>query len=119
VVLEVNVRESLRQDAAGPGCERHKGDPHNLCPECWKLEPDVKPSLFQFREWLAFKIAPWVYVPHREEREEAFRDLAEIAYLSRDAIWTSPRVLVQTALREARRPSVASEIQAMREGGML
>lgn len=24
----------------GPGCERHKGDPHNLCQACWKFEPD-------------------------------------------------------------------------------
>jgi hypothetical protein len=30
----------------GPGCPRHEGDPHNLCPECWKLEPEAKPSLF-------------------------------------------------------------------------
>ncbi len=82
-------------------------------------EVKARESLYQFREWLAFKIAPWVYVPHREEREEAFRDLAEIAYLSRDAVWTSPRVLVRTALREARRPSVKGEIRAMREGGMF
>lgn len=24
---------------SGPGCPRHEGEPHNLCPECWKLEP--------------------------------------------------------------------------------
>ena len=24
----------------GPGCERHKGDPHNLCMACWALEPE-------------------------------------------------------------------------------
>lgn len=52
----------------------------------------------RFREWLAYKIAPWVYVPNREAREEAFRDLAEVAYGSRDAVWTSPRVLVHSAL---------------------
>jgi hypothetical protein len=57
----------------------------------------------RFREWLAFKIAPWVYVPYREDREEAFRELAEIAYGSRDAIWTSPQVLVHSALRKAAR----------------
>lgn len=56
-----------------------------------------------FREWLAYKIAPWVYVPYREDREEAFRDLAEVAYGSREAVWTSPRVLVKTALEYARR----------------
>lgn len=55
------------------------------------------------REWFALKIAPWLYVPYRQEREEAFRDLAEVAYTSRDAIWTSPRTLVAVALREARR----------------
>lgn len=55
------------------------------------------------RERLAYAIAPWTYVPYREEREEAFRDLAEIAYMSRDAVWTCPRVLVKSALREARR----------------
>lgn len=56
----------------------------------------------RFREWLAFTIAPWVYVPYREEREEAFRDLAEIAYGSRNAVWTSPQVLVQTAVQHVR-----------------
>jgi hypothetical protein len=55
------------------------------------------------RERLALWLAPWLYVPHREEREEAFRDLAEVAYLSRDAPWTSPRVLVKTALQVAGR----------------
>jgi hypothetical protein len=54
------------------------------------------------RERLAFAIAPWVYVPYREEREEAFKDLAEIAYLSRDAVWTSPRVLIKAAMENAR-----------------
>lgn len=61
----------------------------------------------RLREWVAFKVAPWVYVPHRHQRDEAFRDLAEIAYGSRDAIWTSPRTLVHTALqheRHAKRP---------------
>lgn len=28
----------------GPGCERHKGDPHNLCPKCWELEPTPEPE---------------------------------------------------------------------------
>lgn len=56
----------------------------------------------RLREWLAYRIAPWTYVPYREAREEAFRDLAEVAYGSRDAIWTSPRTLVSSALREAR-----------------
>ena len=62
----------------------------------------------RLREWLAFKIAPWVYVPYREEREEAFRDLAEVAYMSRDAIWTSPRTLVAVALRESRSQSTTA-----------
>jgi hypothetical protein len=55
-----------------------------------------------FREWLAYRIAPWVYVPYREEREQAFRDLAKVAYLSRDAVWTSPRTLVKAALETER-----------------
>lgn len=57
----------------------------------------------RLREQLALRIAPWLHVPYREEREEALRDLAEIAYLSRDAVWTSPRVLVHCALTEASR----------------
>ncbi len=57
-------------------------------------------SVRELREWIAFKIAPWVYVPHRNERDEAFKRLAEIAYGSRDAIWTSPKVLVKVALEE-------------------
>jgi hypothetical protein len=63
------------------------------------------------REWVALKIAPSLYVPYREDREEAFRDLAEVAYLSRDAVWTSPRTLVKAALREAAR-------QALKEGAV-
>jgi hypothetical protein len=55
----------------------------------------------RLRERLAYLIAPWVEIPYREDREEAFRDLAEIAYGRRDAIWTSPRVLVKTAIRES------------------
>lgn len=57
-------------------------------------------TTLHLREWLALKIAPWLFVPYREDREEAFRDLAEVAYGSRDAIWTSPRTLVCTALRK-------------------
>lgn len=53
------------------------------------------------RERLALWLAPWLYVPHREDREEAFRMLAEVAYGSRDAVWTSPRVLVRTALDQS------------------
>jgi hypothetical protein len=55
------------------------------------------------RERIALWVAPWLYVPHREQREEAFKDLAEVAYCSRDAVWTSPRTLVHTALNEAAR----------------
>lgn len=61
-----------------------------------------EPWLRSFRERVAFAIAPWVYVPHREEREEAFKMLAEVAYGSRDAVWTSPKVLVKSALEYAR-----------------
>lgn len=25
-------------NASDPGCKRHRGDPHHLCPECWKAE---------------------------------------------------------------------------------
>lgn len=32
--------DSLVDHGYGPGCERHKGDPHNLCETCWELEPD-------------------------------------------------------------------------------
>ncbi len=62
-----------------------------------------------FREWLAFKIAPWTFVPYREEREEAFKDLAEVAYGSREAIWTSPGVLVREALRRKRWEGAVSQ----------
>jgi hypothetical protein len=55
------------------------------------------------RERIALKIAPSLYVPYRHDREEAFKDLAEVAYGSRDAVWTSPRTLVRTALEYARR----------------
>lgn len=51
------------------------------------------------RSWLALKIAPWLFVPRREERDEAFKMLAEVAYGSRDAVWTSPQTLVRTALQ--------------------
>ena len=64
--------------------------------------PEPFAALVRLRERIAFAIAPWVYVPYREDREEAFRDLAEVAYGSRTAVWTSPRVLVNTALRKAR-----------------
>ena len=53
------------------------------------------------RERIALRIAPSLYVPYRYARDEAFRDLAEVAYGSRDAVWTSPRVLVKTALDHA------------------
>jgi hypothetical protein len=33
-------RSSLEASRYGPGCARHKGDPHNLCQACWALEPD-------------------------------------------------------------------------------
>lgn len=31
---------ALTEPLAGPGCERHQGDPHNLCQACWTLEPE-------------------------------------------------------------------------------
>ena len=55
----------------------------------------------RLREALALRIAPWLFVPYREEREEAFRALATVAYGSPDAAWTSPRVLVEVALENA------------------
>jgi hypothetical protein len=61
------------------------------------------------REKIALRIAPWLYVPYREDREEAFKDLAEVAYGSREAVWTSPRVLVKSALNHA-------ALRAVREG---
>lgn len=54
------------------------------------------------RQRVALWIAPWLFVPYPEAREEAFRELALVAYGSRDAVWTSPTTLVRTALREAR-----------------
>lgn len=63
-----------------------------------------------WREWIALKIAPWLFVPYRTEREEAFRDLAAVAYESRDAIWTSPRVLVKTALRKTHDKAVETAL---------
>jgi hypothetical protein len=50
------------------------------------------------RERVALWLAPWLYVPYREEREEAFGMLSTVAYGSREAVWTSPRVLVFRAL---------------------
>jgi hypothetical protein len=35
------------------------------------------------------------------ERDEAFRDLAEVAYGDRDAVWSSPRTLVRVAMEKA------------------
>lgn len=65
--------------------------------------PTERESLIAaLRERIALWVAPWLFVPHRDAREEAFRDLAEVAYGRRDAIWTSPRTLVYAALREAR-----------------
>lgn len=55
------------------------------------------------REAVALWLAPWLFVPYREDREEAFRILAEVAYGSRDAVWTSPGVLVRCALEHAAR----------------
>lgn len=40
--------------------------------------------------------------PRRPDDAEAFAILADYAYGSPDAVWTSPRVLVQTALAKAR-----------------
>ena len=42
--LEKSVRAALaaalpERQTAGPGCERHRGDPHNLCEACWAVEP--------------------------------------------------------------------------------
>lgn len=67
-------------------------------------EPRNDPAAARgLRERVALWIAPWLYVPYPEAREDAFRELALVAYGSRDAVWTSPTVLVKTALREARR----------------
>lgn len=55
-------------------------------------------SLFAFRNWLALKIAPWLFVPYPEHREEAFKMLAHVAYGSRDAVWTSPTTLARVAM---------------------
>jgi hypothetical protein len=79
-------------------------------------------SARRFREWLAYRIAPWTFVPYREEREEAFRWLAGIAYGSPDAAWTSPRVLAESAVRYSRmdarrtpdeRGAVISDVEAL------
>lgn len=73
--------------------------------------------LTRIRERVALAVAPWLYVPYREDREEAFRDLAEIAYLSRDAVWTSPRTLVRTALEEAGRRGASQWLMGERVTG--
>lgn len=58
------------------------------------LEPTVK-MVFDLREASRLLLE----VPDRAaEREEAFRDLAEVAYGDREAVWTSPRTLVKAAL---------------------
>ncbi len=32
-------RRSTTEPLAATGCERHRGDPHNLCEACWAVEP--------------------------------------------------------------------------------
>lgn len=54
------------------------------------------------RERLALKIAPWLGRRYEPAWDEALEDLAEIAYGRRNAIWTSPCVLVDVALRNTR-----------------
>lgn len=56
----------------------------------------------QLRERLALKIAPWLGRRWEPQWDEALADLAEVAYGARDAIWTSPRVLVDKALERTR-----------------
>lgn len=31
--------EVLEAESGGRGCPRHEGEPHNLCPACWEVEP--------------------------------------------------------------------------------
>lgn len=43
--------------AAATGCERHPGDPHNLCPACWAAEPakgtqDTKEAAETLRDFI-------------------------------------------------------------------
>ncbi len=43
-VVRLHTRAALaaalpERQTAGPGCERHRGDPHNLCEACWAVEP--------------------------------------------------------------------------------
>lgn len=59
-------------------------------------------DMYARREWLALRIAPWLGRRYEREWEEALGTLAEIAYGSRKAVWTSPRVLVKAALEETR-----------------
>ncbi len=47
-------------------------------------------SLRAARERVALWLAPWLYVSYPEAREDASRELAFVAYGSRDAVWTSP-----------------------------
>lgn len=58
--------------------------------------------LIRLREWLAFLIAPWLRVRYSEHYDRALGDLAEVAYGSREAIWTSSTTLVDVALRRQR-----------------
>lgn len=70
------------------------------------------------REWIALKIAPWLFVPYREDREEAFKMLAEVAYGSRDAVWTSPTVLAECALEYAAGKRTRSAVDKAPTGGL-
>lgn len=36
---KIRALAPVKELKLGPGCERHKGDPHNLCRSCWELEP--------------------------------------------------------------------------------
>jgi hypothetical protein len=67
----------------------------------------------RWREALALRLAPWLgyHGPTQDpelaakahDRQEALETLAEVAYGSRRAAWTSHQVLVSVALEQARR----------------
>jgi hypothetical protein len=59
----------------------------------------MQDRFFRWREALALRMAPWLY--RAPDLDDALSTLSALAYGSPDAVWTSHRVLVRTALEVA------------------
>jgi hypothetical protein len=70
---------------------------------------DAVREAYRFRNWLALRLAPWLYLPRgglgnaarAEQLEQALDDLAVSAY-GTSKYWSSHRTLVASALRNAK-----------------